>query len=109
MFALLLFTTEYAEDRHGPTYIAWPSPLQLLCVPFCVDQLRMSEAVMGIWLSLVRLAGTGGGEESLSDGEHVQPASPPRAPAAKEMEGEPILLLCPWYKHLLHPLGRTLS
>ena len=53
----------------------------------------MSEAVMGIWLSLVRLAGTGGGEESLSDGEHVQPASPPRAPAAKEMEGGPILLL----------------
>ena len=54
----------------------------------------MSEAVMGIWLSLVRLAGTGGGEESLTDGEQVPHSSPPRTPAAKEADSESILLPC---------------
>lgn len=46
---------------------------------------------MGIWLSLVRLAGTGSGEESPSDGECVQHSSPTHTQTPKEMEGGLIL------------------
>jgi E3 ubiquitin-protein ligase HERC2 len=45
-------------------------------VLFCVDQLRTSEAVMGVWLSLVRLAGMGPEEDRSTSADHSRSDSP---------------------------------
>ena len=46
-------------------------------VPFSVDNLPMSDAALGIWASLVRLAGTGEKTTGTADQENFQlPAVP---------------------------------
>ena len=53
---------------------------QVPVIPFCVDNLPMSDATLGIWSSLVRLAGTGNsqaaGELSGGTEEYVLPKPP---------------------------------
>lgn len=66
--------------------------LQLPGLSFRVDHLPMSETVMGIWSSLVRLAGTAAGSSSAAlPGALFQPPSltkkPSKSPASK-MEAE---------------------
>ena len=58
------------------------SPLQLPGLSFRVDHLPMSETVMGIWSSLVRLAGTAAGSASAAlPGALFQPPSLTKKPA----------------------------
>lgn len=61
-----LFIIEHSRTPSGYLFILFNLislilSLQLPVLSFRVDQLPMSETVMGIWGSLVRLAGTSGG------------------------------------------------
>lgn len=64
--------------------------LQLPVLSFCVDKLPMSETVMGIWSSLVRLASSSlshGSPSALSEAP-FQPPSLTQSPSKKFSESD---------------------
>ena len=74
---------------------------------FRVDQLPMSDNVMGIWTSLVRLAGSGGAVPVATDapGIHSNPISltmkPKPTPKGKITEGTYVLDVKAWFVSLV--------
>ena len=67
---------------------------QVPVVPFSVDNLPMSDASLGIWASLVRLAGTGT-KSAEKDKENFQLSSEPGEERVESVRSPPVRPLSP--------------
>ena len=69
--------------------------LQVPVIPFSVDNLPMSEAALGIWASLVKLAGTGRRQPVQSQEQYQLPVPPGREGTAETGRVAPVRPLLP--------------